>query len=65
MKLLTEQEVADRLTVKVATLRDWRTDKKGPPYTKLVGTIRYPEDKLDNWVDQQLIDHAKTKGTGK
>lgn len=59
MKLITEEEAAERLTVKVGTLRDWRTDKKGPPFIKMVGTVRYRPTDLDKWVDQQLVDFMK------
>ena len=53
-RLYTETELADRLTLKVQTLQSWRRENVGPPYVKLVGTVRYREDDVDAWVDAQL-----------
>ena len=52
-KLLTEHEVAEKLNVKKETLRNWRVEKKGPPFIKLeTGSIRYNEKYVENWVGQ-------------
>ena len=58
--LLTEEQAAERLTVKVGTLRDWRVDKKGPPFVKLVGTLRYRAQDIDQWVEEQVIRHGES-----
>lgn len=55
--LLTQQEVADFLKVKVRTLEKWRHKRCGPPYFKLSPngeqTVRYPYDELLNWLAER------------
>ncbi len=44
-RLLKEREVAQILSLEVATLRRWRWSGSGPRFLKLGGAIRYePED---------------------
>jgi predicted DNA-binding transcriptional regulator AlpA len=38
---LTEAEAADRLGLKVATLRAWRHQRKGPAFVRLGRAVRY------------------------
>jgi predicted site-specific integrase-resolvase len=54
---MTPEEVAKILQVSTRTLEKWRHLKSGPSYLKLntrSGSIRYPEDKLDDWIGGQL-----------
>jgi predicted DNA-binding transcriptional regulator AlpA len=49
---LTEPEAAARLGLKVATLRAWRHQKKGPPFLRLGRAIRYLSSDLDEFVQE-------------
>ena len=51
--MLREQEVADFLNLKVATLRRWRWSGDGPPFIKLNGAVRYSEADLRDYIDSQ------------
>ena len=47
---LTEADAASRLGLKVATLRAWRHQQKGPAYVRLGRAIRYLTTDLDDFV---------------
>ena len=47
---LKENEVSERLGIKIRTLRQWRFRRKGPPYLKFVGGVRYSASDLDAWL---------------
>jgi excisionase family DNA binding protein len=49
-KLLTPEEVAERLQVTLRTLQRWRTSGTGPAYIKSGRLIRYPEGDLKAWL---------------
>jgi excisionase family DNA binding protein len=49
--LLTEPEVADRLRVSLACLRRWRVERRGPRFVKVGSLVRYPADRLDEWIE--------------
>lgn len=51
--LLTPEDVADRLRVKVGTLAAWRWRGIGPAWIKVGGVVRYPGDKLESWLAQR------------
>lgn len=55
--LLTPAEVSKRIHISEYTLRMWRRADRGPPFI-VVGerTPRYPEEKLERWIE------ARTKG---
>lgn len=48
---LTAKEVSERLKVSAQTLANWRTARRGPPWTKCEAAVRYPEDGLRHWLD--------------
>ncbi|WP_310963905.1 helix-turn-helix domain-containing protein [Nocardioides terrisoli] len=52
--LLTSDEAADILSVPVATLRTWRTRRRGygPPAVHLGGNIRYRPEDLVTWIEE-------------
>lgn len=54
-KFLTEIEVAERTQISLATLRRWRLENRGPLYRKFGSLVRYAEDELANWENQQPI----------
>ena len=55
-KLLTESEVADIFRLKVRTLQSWRHKKKGPPYFKDGGLIRYRASDVEEHLEKQIVD---------
>ncbi len=55
MNLLNENEAAQLLGFKVATLRAWRVDRKGPRWAKLCGAVRYRREDLEKWVNENII----------
>lgn len=60
-RLLTEDEVAERLRTSVATLRTWRSRPPADPlpFTKVGGKIRYREDKLNKWLERNTFDDTE------
>ena len=54
MKFLTTEELAARWGVTPATLRNWRTKKKGPAFVKLGGKlVRYTLEAVEAWEAKQ------------
>jgi excisionase family DNA binding protein len=47
---LTEMEAADRLGLKVATLRAWRHQGRGPAFVRLGRAIRYLGTDIDEFL---------------
>jgi excisionase family DNA binding protein len=47
---LTESEAAARLGLKVATLRAWRNQGRGPAYLRLGRAIRYLTTDIDEFL---------------
>lgn len=50
-RLLSREEVAERLCVPVATLAAWAYRAEGPPYFKVGRFARYREDELETWLE--------------
>jgi excisionase family DNA binding protein len=48
--LLTEEEVAERLHVSVASLRRWRLERRGPQFIKVGSLVRYRPEGLETWL---------------
>jgi hypothetical protein len=46
----TEEETASGLGVCVKTLRNWRRDKKGPPFTVVAERIYYSKPSREKWL---------------
>jgi len=44
-----DQIVAEMFSVKVKTLRNWRSLRKGPPYLKVYGKVLYDLDDTAEW----------------
>lgn len=65
-KFLTAEEVFDRYrgAISVATLRNWRSLRIGPPFVKLGKTVLYPVEHLDRWDHQNFVTcHAQKSGS--
>ena len=48
-KFLTPTEAADRCRVGTGTLANWRSQRKGPPFSKRGSKVVYPLDALEAW----------------
>jgi predicted site-specific integrase-resolvase len=54
--ILTEAEAAAWLRVKIFTLRKWRREGRGPPYSRCGGRlIRYAADDLTDWIGRNTF----------
>ena len=51
--LLTIEALSEYLEVPVTTIRDWRTDGKGPCATKVVGRLRFATSDVLAWLQSQ------------
>ena len=40
------------------TLRNWRTESRGPAYIKLGRSVRYTMNDLKEFVDEHRVNHA-------
>ena len=50
--LLEAHEVSSILGIKKETLRSWRRREIGPPYIKILKTIRYREEDLFDYLKE-------------
>ena len=60
---LTEAAAATRLGLKVATLRAWRQQRRGPAFVRLGRAIRYLSVDLDAFLDANR--HRPAHDSGK
>ena len=44
------RELADQLSISTATLRNWRSQGRGPKYVKAEGCVRYPIETVIQWL---------------
>jgi predicted DNA-binding transcriptional regulator AlpA len=52
--LLTEEEVAEWLDLKKATLARWRWAGIGPTFIKLGGAVRYTRQDVQDYIDSNV-----------
>jgi 3-methyladenine DNA glycosylase Mpg len=50
---MTETEAAKKLDVDPSTMRHWRCRKKGPPWCKVVGGIRYDSYEIEQYLESR------------
>ena len=53
--MLSETQLAEKWGLAKITLRKWRADRKGPPYTKLGNSVRYPADGAEAWMSARTV----------
>ena len=51
-RVITEKEAAIHLCLAVQTLRNWRHQRKGPPYIKISRAIRYNLKDIEEYMRQ-------------
>ena len=54
-RLLSENEVAQRLNVKPKLLRDWRHQKRGPDFLRLGRTVRYALEDIEEYISASAV----------
>ena len=55
LQLLTEKELAERLNVSAQKLRQDRSCKKGLPYIKIGGSVRYAPEQVQKYLAEHTI----------
>lgn len=50
VRLLNESQVAETLSVSVATVRRWRLYGRGPKYIKVGAAVRYTQEDFERWL---------------
>jgi len=58
---MTEQEVARRLKLSVATLRSWRHRRRGPRYVRLGRAVRYLASDVEQFVQSSAVEHGAVR----
>lgn len=51
LDVLTEEQVAKRLSVSLASVRRWRLEKRGSVFKKVGALVRYRPEDVDAWLD--------------
>lgn len=57
-KYWNEAKVAEELGVDIKTVAGWRQRKKGPPYHKFEGAVRYKPEEVISYKDANRVVHA-------
>ena len=52
--LLTENEVAKRLSLTTNTLRKWRCLGKGPNFIKIGSAVRYEQEEITTFIEGSI-----------
>lgn len=55
LELLTPREVAKLTKVSVQSLANWRTARRGPPWTRIESAVRYPSNLLRTWLEARTV----------
>jgi hypothetical protein len=56
--LLTEQQAAEVLAIKVKTLQAWRVRGGGPKFVKVGRCVRYTEGDLQEFIVMNTVSHT-------
>jgi predicted DNA-binding transcriptional regulator AlpA len=52
-RLLNEHEVAQTCAISVATIRKWRTLRRGPRFLKIGHLVRYRPEDVATWLERR------------
>lgn len=55
---LTTTDLAAELNIRPGTLRQWRSEGKGPRGVRMEGIVRYRRSDVDDWIRQQAGEAA-------
>ena len=50
---ITPEELAGRLSISPGTVANWRGQGKGPAFKRFGGIVRYREDVVNAWIEDQ------------
>lgn len=50
---LTPEDLARMWQVSAGTIANWRTNKKGPEFTRIGGLVRYSPEAVSAWLAKQ------------
>ena len=60
-RALKEQEVADRLSLSIATLRAWRRRGQGPRFVKFGRAVRYMVGDVEQFVRASAVEPSNPR----
>jgi excisionase family DNA binding protein len=52
-RLLTTEELSAWLQIPVLTIRQWRSDRTGPPGYRVGRHVRYRRDDVERWLEER------------
>jgi predicted DNA-binding transcriptional regulator AlpA len=52
---LNEIELSELLSISLAAIRKWRTERRGPPYLKLGACVRYRLADVEAWLASRPV----------
>jgi hypothetical protein len=58
---LTEKEVEPILRVRLKTLQQWRTLKKGPRFVRVGSRVFYPRAEIERFISENLVETDDTR----
>lgn len=58
---VNEEELSSWIGIKASTLRFWRATKKGPPFYKIEGAVRYLKTEVEEWAQSRRVDYSPEK----
>ena len=63
IRLMTPEEVVERLQVPRSTLHAWRYRGEGPPSMRIGKHVRYDAEGLEHWLEEQAAkDRPRASG---
>jgi predicted DNA-binding transcriptional regulator AlpA len=54
-QVINEVEASEKLHLATQTLRNWRHQRKGPPYLKIGRSVRYSLEDLAEYIESKKI----------
>jgi hypothetical protein len=60
-QIVDETKVAEIMDVAVQTLRNWRFQRKGPPYIKFGRSVRYTLGDIEEYISRHQINPEKER----
>jgi hypothetical protein len=62
MELISQEQVAKMIGVKVSALQKWRVLGRGPDFIKVGGLVRYEVDALKAWLKSRTRSAQSSNG---